>query len=124
MLLSSKFFHRCRLRKKNWKNPAKVYLDEQRFEDDISLLPNWEMFLQELPESEKVTTNTQLVLFVRRWCPSTLELKPFDEVLLDGSTVEELKTKVSYPFTFYKTYFLFHDYINEKQFLIQIFKTL
>ncbi|XP_069705284.1 ubiquitin carboxyl-terminal hydrolase 47 isoform X2 [Periplaneta americana] len=88
-------YERCRLRKKSWKNPAKVYLDDQRFEDDISLFPNWEMFLQELPEPEKVTSSSQLVLFVRRWCPATLELKSFQEVLLDGSTVEELKAKLS-----------------------------
>jgi ubiquitin carboxyl-terminal hydrolase 47 len=52
------------------------------------------MFMQELPEPEKVISSDQLVLFVRRWCPSNLELQPFQEVLLDGSTVEELKTKV------------------------------
>jgi hypothetical protein len=52
------------------------------------------MFLQELPEPEKMTSNDQLVLFVRRWCPANLELKSFEEVLLDESTVVELKTKV------------------------------
>ncbi|XP_067012676.1 ubiquitin carboxyl-terminal hydrolase 47 isoform X2 [Anabrus simplex] len=88
-------FERCRLRKKSWKNPAKVYLDDQRFDDDISLFSNWEMFLQELPGPEVVTSHSQLLLFVRRWCPSSLELKPFDEVLLDGTTVEELKSKLS-----------------------------
>jgi hypothetical protein len=54
------------------------------------------MFLQELPEPEKVTSSDQLVLFVRHWCPASLELKPFQEVLLDGSTVKEFKTKVGY----------------------------
>lgn len=52
------------------------------------------MFLQELPEPEKVTSNDQLVLFVRHWCPAELELKPLQEVVFDGSSVEELKTKV------------------------------
>lgn len=52
------------------------------------------MFLQELPEPEKVTSSDQLVLFVRRWCPANLELQSFQEVLLDGSTVVELKNKV------------------------------
>jgi hypothetical protein len=52
------------------------------------------MFLQELPEPEKITSSNQLVLFVRRWCPANLELKAFEEVLLDESTVVELKTKV------------------------------
>jgi ubiquitin carboxyl-terminal hydrolase 47 len=88
-------FERCRLRKKNWKNPAKVYLDDQQFDLDITLYQNWEMFLQELPEPEKVTSSNQLVLFVRRWCPANLELQSFQEVLLDGSTVVELKNKLS-----------------------------
>ncbi|XP_021936857.1 ubiquitin carboxyl-terminal hydrolase 47-like isoform X2 [Zootermopsis nevadensis] len=87
-------YDRCRLRKKSWKNPAKIYLDHQQFED-IGLFPNWEMFLQELPEPEKVTSNDQLVLFVRHWCPAELELKPLQEVVFDGSSVEELKTKLS-----------------------------
>jgi hypothetical protein len=52
------------------------------------------MFLQELPEPEKVTSSNQLVLFVRRWCPANLELKSFEEVLLDELTALELKTKV------------------------------
>ncbi|GLH00204.1 Ubiquitin carboxyl-terminal hydrolase 47 [Gryllus bimaculatus] len=89
-------FERCRLRKKSWKNPTKVYLDSQRFEeDDITLFPNWEMFLQELPGPEPVTVGSQLVLFVRRWCPSTFEVKPFEEVLLDGYTVKEFKEKLA-----------------------------
>jgi hypothetical protein len=52
------------------------------------------MFLQELPEPEKVTSSNQLALFVRRWGPPSLELQSFQEVLLDGSTVAELKNKV------------------------------
>jgi hypothetical protein len=54
------------------------------------------MFLQELPEPEKVTSSDQVVLFVRQWCPANLELKPFQETILDGSAVEEFKTKVGY----------------------------
>ncbi|XP_063244790.1 ubiquitin carboxyl-terminal hydrolase 47 isoform X2 [Bacillus rossius redtenbacheri] len=88
-------FERCRLRKKSWKNPAKVYLDDQRFDDDITLFPNWELFLQELPGPEPVTSSTQLVLFVRRWSPAAFRLEPFQEVLLDSSLVEEFKAKLS-----------------------------
>lgn len=35
-----------RLRKKSWKNPQTIYLDAQKFEDDIPLYSNWELFLQ------------------------------------------------------------------------------
>lgn len=53
------------------------------------------MFLQELPDVETVTSKDQLVLFVRQWCPSTMSLKSFQEVVLDNSTMEELKQKIS-----------------------------
>lgn len=88
-------FNRCRLRKKNWKSPNKVYLDDQKFVDEIMLHTNWEMFLQELPGPEVVQNSDQLLLFVRQWCPSSLELKEFNEILLDGSSVAEFKEKLS-----------------------------
>lgn len=88
-------YNRCRLRKKNWKSPNKVFLDDQKFVDDIVLHTNWEMFIQELPGSEVITSPDQLLLFVRQWCPSTLELKPFHELLLDDFTVAEFKEKLS-----------------------------
>lgn len=88
-------YNRSRLRKKNWKSPAKVYLDDQKFFDDISIINNFEMCIQELPEPEKVTSTNQLVLFVRRWCPSTYTLEPFSEVILDVPSVDELKRKLS-----------------------------
>lgn len=85
-------YNRCRLRKKNWKNPTRPYLDDQVFEDFIS---NWELFVQELPEEEPVTSTNQKLIFVRQWCPATLELKPFQEVVLDSNLVSECKLKVS-----------------------------
>lgn len=39
-------FNRCRLRKKNWKNPSTVYRDNQKFVDDLTLHSNWDMFIQ------------------------------------------------------------------------------
>lgn len=87
-------YNRCRLRKKNWKSPNKVYLDDQKFVDDIVLHTNWEMFLQELSGPEVITSTEQLLLFVRQWCPSTLELKPYSELLLDGFTIAEFKEKL------------------------------
>lgn len=88
-------YAKSRLRKKSWKNPNKVYLDDQKFVDDITVTHNMEIFIQQLPDVEKVTSTNQLVLFLRRWCPSTLTLKPFQEVVLDTTTVEELKKKIS-----------------------------
>ena len=88
-------FHKCRLRKKSCNNPTKVYLDDQKFFDDISISANFHIFLQELPDGEQSTSTLQLVLFVRRWCPSTLTLMPFHEVVLDYTTMDELKKKIS-----------------------------
>lgn len=39
---------RCRLRKKSWKNPGLIYLDDKRFEKDIPVSTSWEMFLEVL----------------------------------------------------------------------------
>lgn len=88
-------FDRCRLRKKNWKNPVKVLLDSQVWVDDIPVFSSWDIFLQELPGPEIITSTNQLLLFARRWHPSTLTLDKFEEVLLDGVTVKELKEKLS-----------------------------
>lgn len=88
-------YAKSRLRKKSWKNPSKVFLDDQKFVHDINVTNNMEMFIQQLPEIEKVTSTNQMVLFIRQWCPSTLTLKPFQEVVLDTTTIEELKRKIS-----------------------------
>ncbi|KYB28299.1 ubiquitin carboxyl-terminal hydrolase 47 [Tribolium castaneum] len=88
-------FNRCRLREKCLKKPRKVYLDDQTFSDDILVLSSYELYLQELPYPEKVTSTNQLVLFARHWCPATMTLEPFQEVIIDTPTMSELKTKVA-----------------------------
>ncbi|KAK4877199.1 hypothetical protein RN001_009705 [Aquatica leii] len=88
-------YNKSRLRLKNWKNPCKVYLDDQKFVDDITLTNNFEIFLQDLGEGEIVTNSNQLCLFVKRWCPSTLTLTPFHEVALNMPMIDELKRKLS-----------------------------
>ena len=42
------FWFRCRLRKKNWRNPGTIYSDNQVYDEDITLTPNWEMLLEVL----------------------------------------------------------------------------
>lgn len=37
---------RVRLRKKSWKTPQAIYLDHHKFDEDIALFSNWELFLQ------------------------------------------------------------------------------
>ncbi|KAF4523652.1 hypothetical protein B566_EDAN013246 [Ephemera danica] len=92
-------FDRCRLRKKSWKNPGQVYYDNQRFEDSMCIVANWELFVQELPEAPAPrppnASLPELVLFVRRWSPSTLTLGPFQEVELASTAGEELRTKLA-----------------------------
>lgn len=86
---------RCRLREKCLKKPRKVYLDDQKFGEDIFVSNSSEIYLQELCQVEKVTSTNQLVLFARYWRPSTMSLEPFQEVVLDITSMNELKVKVS-----------------------------
>uniref|UniRef100_A0A8C7Y2Z6 Ubiquitin carboxyl-terminal hydrolase 47 n=1 Tax=Oryzias sinensis TaxID=183150 RepID=A0A8C7Y2Z6_9TELE len=86
---------RVRLRKKTWKNPGTVFLDCHVYEEDISISSNWEVFLEVLNEPEKMKSMSQLAVLTRRWSPSTMKLGPFQEVILESSSVEELKEKLS-----------------------------
>ncbi|KAK2587743.1 hypothetical protein KPH14_003851 [Odynerus spinipes] len=95
-------YEKCRLRKKYYNTASKVFLDKQKFEDqllnqrlDQRLLTQFEMIVQELPEKETVTDNNQVVLFVRRWSPSQMQLGQFQEVVLDDKSIEELRRKIS-----------------------------
>jgi len=88
-------YDKCRLRKKNWKNVGRVYLDSQTWVDDVTVYANGDIFLQELDEPETVTSTSQLSLFVRLWHPSTLTLDPFEELILDGFSIEDFKEKLS-----------------------------
>uniref|UniRef100_A0A3B4VN34 Ubiquitin carboxyl-terminal hydrolase 47 n=1 Tax=Seriola dumerili TaxID=41447 RepID=A0A3B4VN34_SERDU len=86
---------RVRLRKKTWKNPGTVFLDYHVYEEDISISSNWEVFLEVLNEPEKMKSMSQLAILTRRWSPATMKLGPFQEVILESSSVEELKEKLS-----------------------------
>lgn len=45
---------------------------------------------------------SQLAVLTRRWSPSTMKLGPFQEVILENSSVDELKEKVrSFVFILY-----------------------
>uniref|UniRef100_A0A665VLJ9 Ubiquitin carboxyl-terminal hydrolase 47 n=1 Tax=Echeneis naucrates TaxID=173247 RepID=A0A665VLJ9_ECHNA len=85
---------RVRLRKKTWKNPGTVFLDYHVYEEDISISSNWEVFLEVLNEPEKMKSMSELAILTRRWSPATMKLGPFQEVILESSSVEELKEKV------------------------------
>lgn len=88
-------YSKCRLRERSWKKPKKIYLDDQSFDKDIIVTPNIEMFLQELSEPESVTSTLQTIYFIRQWCPSTMTLKLFQEVVMNNTTMDELKQKIS-----------------------------
>ncbi|CAC5391979.1 USP47 [Mytilus coruscus] len=87
--------HRCRLRKKTWKNPGSIYLDNQVYEDDVPIFANWEIFLQKLDDEEQMISSSQLAIFIRQWHPATVELENFKEIFLTQQTVEELKSMIS-----------------------------
>ncbi|XP_041917263.1 ubiquitin carboxyl-terminal hydrolase 47 isoform X2 [Alosa sapidissima] len=86
---------RFRLRKKTWKNPGTVFLDYHVYEEDINISSNWEVFLEVLDEPERMKSMSQLAVLTRRWRPSQMKLEPFQEVVLESSSVEELKEKLS-----------------------------
>jgi len=54
-----------------------VYLDDQKFGEEIITACNFEMYLQELAEPETVTSDKQVVVFLRKFSPSELTLGPF-----------------------------------------------
>ncbi|RZF32369.1 hypothetical protein LSTR_LSTR001833 [Laodelphax striatellus] len=99
--LSKKFnmkipYNKCRLRKKNWRNPTKACLDDQIWEEDIMLTTNPELLVQELPETEIVTSPSQLLIFLRRWYPSKLQLSSLQEIAVErDNSVQGLKAKIS-----------------------------
>ncbi|KAK7169800.1 hypothetical protein R3I94_000134 [Phoxinus phoxinus] len=86
---------RFRLRKKTWKNPGTVFLDYHVYEEDINISSNWEVFLEVLDEPERMKSMSQLAVLTRRWCPAQMKLEAFREVVLESSSVEELKEKLS-----------------------------
>lgn len=86
-------FQRFRLRKKSNKVASMVLLNTSRFED-LTISSQDEVIVQELPEDETVTEPKQLVLFVRKWSRSTLQLGAIQEVVLTGRAISELKEKV------------------------------
>ncbi|XP_068947330.1 ubiquitin carboxyl-terminal hydrolase 47 isoform X4 [Petaurus breviceps papuanus] len=85
---------RFRLRKKTWKNPGTVFLDYHVYEEDINISSNWEVFLEALDGVEKMKSMSQLAVLSRRWRPSEMKLDPFQEVVLESSSVDELREKL------------------------------
>ncbi|XP_063802500.1 ubiquitin carboxyl-terminal hydrolase 47 isoform X3 [Pseudophryne corroboree] len=85
---------RFRLRKKTWKNPGTVFLDYHVYENEISISSNWEVFLEVLEGNEKMKSMSQLSLLTKRWRPSQLTLDPFQEIVLETNSVDELREKI------------------------------
>jgi ubiquitin carboxyl-terminal hydrolase 47 len=94
--LDNKYAHltyeRTRLRKKSWKSPAQIYMDDQKFGDDyiIKVSASPDIIIQELPtdEANKVDFDGEALnddsksLFVRRFHPSKLELGKWEEIMI------------------------------------------
>lgn len=85
-------FERTRLRKKSWKSPAQIFMDDQKFGDDciIKVSTNQDIIIQELPtnDANQLDCDGQTInddsksLFVRRFYPSKLELGKWDEIMI------------------------------------------
>lgn len=87
-------FNRLRLRMRTFKSASTVLTNDLKF-GDLTFSSQDELVVQELPEDETVVNPSQRALFVRRWVRSNLEFGPFQEVVLDGTSVTELKEKIS-----------------------------
>ncbi|XP_053690327.1 ubiquitin carboxyl-terminal hydrolase 47 [Sabethes cyaneus] len=88
-------FDRCRLRKKSWKTISKVYTDDQKIGDDVTLTSTSDMALQEVDDLTSCTPThyNDLVILVRRWCPSEMKLDKIQEILFANKS--ELKNLLS-----------------------------
>lgn len=85
-------FERTRLRKKSWKSPAQIYMDDQKFGDDyiIKVSASPDIIIQELPteEANQVDSDGEPInddsksLFVRRFYPSKLEMGKWEEIMI------------------------------------------
>ncbi|CAN7994990.1 unnamed protein product, partial [Ixodes hexagonus] len=87
--------NRCRLRKKTASNPGPVYLDSAKFDDEVAAFLAYEVFLEVLPGPEKVVSSSNVVVYVRRWRPSSFTIDPLEEVVLEERTVDALKDALS-----------------------------
>jgi len=90
---------RLRIRKKSFKNPARIFPDVFLFDKDITVnFPN-EFFVEILKEEETVVDDDYLSIYVRQWHPSKVTIDPLVEIILyKATTVDNLKTKIGETF--------------------------
>lgn len=92
-------YEKTRLRKKSWKSPGQIYLDDQKFGDDIliSVSANPDIIIQELPNENdnlidfdgEPLNDESKALFVRQFYPSKLEMGKWDEIMLGSKSVNK-----------------------------------
>lgn len=85
-------FEKTRLRKKSWKSPAQIFMDDQKFGDDIiiTVSASSDIIIQELPSEEanlkdfdgEALNDDSKSLFVRQFYPSKMELGKWDEIMI------------------------------------------
>ncbi|CRK93812.1 CLUMA_CG007339, isoform A [Clunio marinus] len=96
-------YERANLRKKSWKSPGQIYLDDQKFGDDyiIKSTANPDIIIQELQpdqvnhldfDGEPINEDSKS-LFVRQFYPSKLELGKWVEIMIGKNS--ELKGIIS-----------------------------
>lgn len=81
-------YERSRLRKKNWKSPSLIFIDNQKFGDDITISNHtqFELIIQEMPDDATLDFDGHEVnddcrsIFIRRFYPSKLDLGTFNEI--------------------------------------------
>lgn len=72
---------RLRIRESTWRSVGKVYPNNSTFKQCASFLWAGKAYaFQRLQGEETVTSSKSLILYIRRWFPSTWQLGPIEEV--------------------------------------------
>ena len=56
-----------RMRRKNWKNPGRVYVDSQVFEENIQVYASFEVFL-EILEGLSISSSSYQITVITKSC--------------------------------------------------------
>ena len=86
---------RMRLRKKMWRTPGTVYLDNQLMDKDIYVYAGSEMYVEPLDGPEPMQQPTQMQVYIRWWHPSSFTVDCTREIILSTANPDGLKAKVS-----------------------------
>jgi hypothetical protein len=84
-----------RIRRKQWRNPGIIFLDDMVVAKDFQIFLNMEFFVEVLPGPEPMQQSNHIQVYLRRWRPSEMTVGKFEEIILSSSKVANMKKKIS-----------------------------